>query len=555
MFEECFGNGPFVFRLNENGTGPQLLTQVCLERGWREYNSDNNNENWNLWWRTTGFSTSHHKNIYAWQYLNHIPKGSTICRKDNLIRYLRCMKKVYGSVYDFSPHGYNLPLEYTKLAAECSRGRPQISKDENRLPEEKPIWICKPVAQSQGRGIFLFKKLSELNYDTNTVVQRYIEKPFLIGGYKFDLRLYVCVTSYHPLTVYMYREGLARFGTDKFSLNDLRNPFRHLTNCSINKLGPGYAEMKDRVGSGCKWTLRQLRRYFQQASIADWLIWQKITSLVVLTIISQIHQIPPTVNCFEFFGFDVLIDNSLRPWLLEVNLSPALSNDCDADRLVKKPMLHDMFDLLGLPLYNTGLSIFNIWLDDSNQNENDEEIEKKISLSGTISVLNAAGRWRRKYKRMSAHQSSSRTNTGRQRNRSTSAYNSKTYMKLPKVQVDGHQTAFSYNNNVPIKDKPIEEEFKKSGSKTWGNGRDWNCPKPREGGWVRIWPLDGEEKLDRNNNNFNNCGVKVMVNKIMKFNKVAKDLVKKHPAASESQLSEFLQQEMDITGDIWIPPL
>lgn len=41
----------------------------------------------------------------------------------------------------------------------------------------------------------------------------------------------------------------------------------------------------------------------------------------------------------------------------------------------------------------------------------------------------------------------------------------------------------------------------------------------------------------------------------MKFNKIAKDLVKKHPAASESQLSEFLQQEMDITGDIWIPPL
>lgn len=41
-----------------------------------------------------------------------------------------------------------------------------------------------------------------------------------------------------------------RFGTDKFSLNDLRNPFRHLTNSSINKLGPGYPEMKDRIGSG-----------------------------------------------------------------------------------------------------------------------------------------------------------------------------------------------------------------------------------------------------------------------------------------------------------------
>jgi tubulin polyglutamylase TTLL2 len=98
--------------------------------------------------------------------------------------------------------------------------------------------------------MFPFQKLSELSYDSNTIVQRYIEKPLLIGGYKFDLRLYVCIPSYHPVTIYIYREGLARFGTDKFSLNDLRNPFRHLTNSSINKLGPGYTEMKDRIGSG-----------------------------------------------------------------------------------------------------------------------------------------------------------------------------------------------------------------------------------------------------------------------------------------------------------------
>lgn len=44
-----------------------------------------------------------------------------------------------------SPAGYNLPFEYTKLAEECSRC------------EEDRVWICKPVGQSQGRGIFLFR--------------------------------------------------------------------------------------------------------------------------------------------------------------------------------------------------------------------------------------------------------------------------------------------------------------------------------------------------------------------------------------------------------------
>ncbi|KAJ8981724.1 hypothetical protein NQ317_003789 [Molorchus minor] len=543
MFEECFGNGPFIFRINENGTGPQLLMQVCSERGWKEYNPDNDS-NWNVWWRSTGFPVSHHKSLYGWQYINHVPKGSAICRKDNLVRYLRCMKKVYGSIYDFSPHGFNLPLEYTKLAAECSRGRSQSERDEHKFFEDKPVWICKPVAQSQGRGIFLFRKLSELNYDSNTVVQRYIEKPLLVGGYKFDLRLYVCIPSYYPLTIYMYREGLARFGTDKFSLNDLRNPFRHLTNCSINKFGPGYTEMKDRVGSGCKWTLRQLRRYFRQAGILDWLLWQKITSLVILTVLSNITQIPPTTNCFEFFGFDVLIDTSLRPWLLEVNLSPALSTDCDADILVKKPMLHDMFDLLGLPLYNTGLSVYDIYATEVDENVREEEIDPpKLSLKNTITVLNAAGRWKKKHKKMSALQSS-RSNSGiRGKNTAT---NQKPFLNLPKVQVDG-RTLTSPNHQVP--------GFRSvSEYKPWGNGRDWRFPTAREGRWVRIWPT-AIDVLHKSADCNSSAHVKHMVTRVMKFTKSAKDLARKHPTASESQLTEFLQDEMQISGDIWIPPI
>lgn len=128
------------------------------------------------------------------------------------------------------------------------------------------------------------------------------------------------------------------------------------------------------------------------------MLWQKIASLVILTLLSYVSEIPATVNCFEFFGFDVLIDSCLRPWLLEVNLSPALGNDCDADRSVKKPMLHDMFDLLGLPLYNTGLSIFNVWLDDIKENVEIEEEEENINVNKQTpkSVIHAAGKWRQK---------------------------------------------------------------------------------------------------------------------------------------------------------------
>ena len=50
--------------------------------------------------------------------------------------------------------------------------------------------------------------------------------------------------------MYLYSEGLVRFGTDKFSLGELSNIFSHLTNTSINKLSPNYNEDKERIGPG-----------------------------------------------------------------------------------------------------------------------------------------------------------------------------------------------------------------------------------------------------------------------------------------------------------------
>jgi tubulin polyglutamylase TTLL6/13 len=75
------------------------------------------------------------------------------------------------------------------------------------------------------------------------VIQEYIEKPLLIEGSKFDLRLYVLVTSLYPLRIYLYKEGLCRLATTKYchpSLENIRNDKMHLTNYAINKFSPDF---------------------------------------------------------------------------------------------------------------------------------------------------------------------------------------------------------------------------------------------------------------------------------------------------------------------------
>ena len=76
---------------------------------------------------------------------------------------------------------------------------------------------------------------------------RYIHNPHLINGLKYDLRVYVLVTQFNPLKVYIYNEGLVRFATEKYNLDpkQLGQKFIHLTNFSINKKNTKFVKNND----------------------------------------------------------------------------------------------------------------------------------------------------------------------------------------------------------------------------------------------------------------------------------------------------------------------
>ncbi|XP_028253755.1 putative tubulin polyglutamylase TTLL2 [Parambassis ranga] len=334
----CCMAASLVFRLHDRG--PELVREVLLERGWEEYDEgEREEEDWNLYWRGSGFRSSEYLNLLPWQRLNHHPKTLGITRKDCLARNLRRMRATFGSaLYGFSPTTFILPNDYGRFLAEYSRLR--------LVRGLSAYWICKPVDLSRGRGIFIFEDMKDLVYDCSVIVQRYVSNPLLISGYKFDLRIYVCVKSFHPLTVYIHQEGLVRFSTEKYNLSSLRNLYAHLTNTSINKFGPFYNINKGQVGQGCKWTMSKFRHFLRSQDIDELLLWQRISNVVTLTLLTIAPSVPSCPNCVELFGFDILIDVRFKPWLLEVNYSPALTLDCQVDFTVKKGLISDLIDLM-----------------------------------------------------------------------------------------------------------------------------------------------------------------------------------------------------------------
>ena len=75
-------------------------------------------------------------------------------------------------------------------------------------------------------------------------------------------------------------------------------------------------------------------------------MWAKIETIILLTVIPLCSLIPDLDCCFELLGFDVMVDSNLKPWLLEVNSSPAMSMDSQIDYRVKPDLLKDTFRMI-----------------------------------------------------------------------------------------------------------------------------------------------------------------------------------------------------------------
>jgi tubulin polyglutamylase TTLL4 len=85
-----------------------------------------------------------------------------------------------------------------------------------------------------------------------------------------------------------------------------------------------------------------------------------VKDVIVKTLISVEPHIVSNLNkssgnksaCFELYGFDILIDETLKPWLLEVNVLPSLSSSSPFDKIVKTLLICDVLTLVGVRGYD-----------------------------------------------------------------------------------------------------------------------------------------------------------------------------------------------------------
>ena len=314
------------------------------------------NEPWTIAWSSGHIKLNLYEKLSKYQKVNHFPRSNELTRKDLLYKNLSKLKELFpGTKFDFLPESYILPNEYTFL-------KDKMDKNPNQF------WIVKPVASSQGRGIFLTKNINEVPSNHQTIVSRYIINPFLINNKKFDLRIYAFVTSIVPLRIYRFKEGLTRFSANKYNL-DVNDRCAHLTNYAVNKNNKNYVQNEspfDIDYNSSKWTLTSLQQYLEEHNINSELIFSKIDDIIIKTFISCENNLTNAIskycayqeNCFELYGFDILLDENLNCWLMEVNLSPNLHFDAAIDLKIKGEMIAEIFDLIRIVPYDIRNEIY-----------------------------------------------------------------------------------------------------------------------------------------------------------------------------------------------------
>ncbi|KAH0787004.1 Tubulin-tyrosine ligase family protein [Histomonas meleagridis] len=313
-----------------------LVNKVIAELTARYFNKsgfphvEDFNKKWNVSWGQQ-FDPPEYQRCLPWQKINHFAGAFLIGKKGELHKRMCSLKQRVPNI-DFYPESY-------------------LSSDTTTLQQNwknHKHWILKPIASSRGEGITIVDSSQSISIQPGYIVQEYIERPLLIcNSQKFDIRLYVLVTSIYPLRIYLHDFGLARLATHKYG-GELTDVCSHLTNVSLNRHDSSFNSAQQKLSLDEMFTIiskhgisrEEIQRQFNEISA--------IAIISASTQILEYHQkyIKSRQTSFELFGIDILIDENRKCHLIEVNVSPSMSGkDSQLDYYQKSEIIAEMMNI------------------------------------------------------------------------------------------------------------------------------------------------------------------------------------------------------------------
>lgn len=135
----------------------------------------------------------------------------------------------------------------------------------------------------------------------------------------------------------------------------------HLTNYAINKFSEKFEKNTggDKDDAGHKRSFTFALRYIREMGFDDKKVLHDIKSVILKCIAAVQPMLAHTYRscqpddvensmCFEILGFDIFLDDNLKPWILEVNHAPSFTTDSPLDFKIKKSLITDTISLLNL---------------------------------------------------------------------------------------------------------------------------------------------------------------------------------------------------------------
>ncbi|XP_042189481.1 tubulin--tyrosine ligase isoform X2 [Callorhinchus milii] len=334
----------FVVR-DRNSSVYAEVGKVLLSSGqWRRLKKDNPRFNLMLGERNKlPFGTLGHEPGLS-QLVNYYRGADKLCRKASLVKLIKSIPELMESCtwfpesYVIYPMGANTTVELAKNGFRAQRIIPRTDDREAFLASynkrlgnvDENVWIAKSSAGAKGAGILISSDANELlDYIDNQgqvhVIQKYLERPLLLepGHRKFDIRSWVLLD--HHYNIYLYKEGVLRTSSEPYNSTDFQDKTSHLTNHCIQKeLSKNYGKYED----GNEMFFEEFNQYLMNTHNVN--LDSSILPQIKQIIRSCLMCIEPAIgtkllpyNSFQLFGFDFMVDEDLKVWLIEVNGAPA----------------------------------------------------------------------------------------------------------------------------------------------------------------------------------------------------------------------------------------